>query len=277
MPGAWTLQGHDRPHYTNVVMPFTAEPPRVPEKNPTGLYRTRVVLPEAFEGRRVVLHFGGAESVLHAYVNGRAVGMSKGSRLPAEFDVSDALRPGENLIAALVVRWSDASWIEDQDQWWHAGLQRSVHLAATDRAWLADVRADAPDASPRTSRRRAEGLRRSARAEVGFRGTPEPGWRVAFRLESAEGRARRRGALRRRGADLPARAAAARVRLGDGLRGSAVEAELRVPRVRAWSSETPDALPAARRAPGRRGPRARGGGAARRLPARRDRAAARCS
>jgi beta-galactosidase len=102
VPGAWTLQGHDRPHYTNVVMPFAADPPRVPEKNPTGLYRTRFALPEAFEGRRIVLGFGGAESVLYAYVNGRAVGMSKGSRLPAEFDVSDAVRPGENDLQAVV-------------------------------------------------------------------------------------------------------------------------------------------------------------------------------
>ena len=246
VPGAWTLQGHDRPHYTNVVMPFTAEPPRVPEKNPTGLYRTRVVLPEAFEGRRVVLHFGGAESVLYAYVNGRAVGMSKGSRLPAEFDVSDALRPGENLIAALVVRWSDASWIEDQDQWWHAGLQRSVHLAATDRAWLADVRADASlaDVPAGGSRRSSSGggfatgvLR--VRAELGFRGTPEPGWRVAFRLESALGRALHR---REVGGEVPIFQHGPPLReyvSGMVFSGSAVEAELRVPRVRAWSSETP--------------------------------------
>ena len=233
VPGAWTLQGHDRPHYTNVVMPFAADPPRVPEKNPTGLYRRRVVLPEAFEGRRVVLHFGSAESVLHAYVNGRAVGMSKGSRLPAEFDVSDALRPGENVIAALVVRWSDASWIEDQDQWWHAGLQRSVHLAATDRAFLADVRAD-----PGLAEDLRTGVLR-ARAEVGFRGTPEPGWRVAFRLETLEGRPAARGEA---GGEVPI------FQHGPPLRefvsamlftGSAVDTELRVPRVRAWSSETP--------------------------------------
>jgi beta-galactosidase len=233
VPGAWTLQGHDRPHYTNVVMPFAADPPRVPEQNPTGLYRTRVALPEAFVGRRVVLHFGGAESVLHAYVNGRAVGMSKGSRLAAEFDVTEALRPGENVIAALVVRWSDASWIEDQDQWWHAGLQRGVHLAATDRAFLADVRSEASLADDL-----ATGVLR-ARAEVGFQGTPEPGWRVVFRLETQQGRSAARSEA---GGEVPI------FQHGPPLReyvsaiqftGSAVEAELRVPRVRAWSSETP--------------------------------------
>jgi beta-galactosidase len=232
VPGAWTLQGFDRPHYTNVVMPFAADPPHVPEKNPTGLYRTRFALPEAFEGRRVVLGFGGAESVLFAYVNGQAVGMSKGSRLPAEFDVSDCVRPGENVVAALVVRWSDASWIEDQDQWWHAGLQRSVRLVATDRAYLADVYADAGLADDF-----ATGVLR-ARAEVGFRGAPEPGWRVAFRLETSAGRA----VGGEQGGEVPHfQHGPPLLELISGMRftGSVVEAELRVPRVARWSSETP--------------------------------------
>jgi beta-galactosidase len=233
VPGAWTLQGFDRPHYTNVVMPFEADPPRVPEKNPTGLYRTRVLLPEAFEGRRVVLSFGGAESVLYAYVNGRAVGMSKGSRLPAEFDVSDAVHPGENVVAALVVRWSDASWLEDQDQWWHAGLQRSVRMVATDRAWLADVHADAGLAADL-----ATGVLR-ARAEVAFRGAPEPGWRVAFRLETLAGRALGGG---ERDGEVPIfQHGPPLLEFVSGMRftGSAVCAELRVPGVARWSSETP--------------------------------------
>jgi beta-galactosidase len=233
VPGAWTLQGHDRPHYTNVVMPFAAEPPRVPEKNPTGLYRTRFALPEAFEGRRVVLHFGAAESVLVAYVNGHAVGLSKGSRLPAEFDVSDALRPGENVVAAAVVRWSDASWIEDQDQWWHAGLQRGVHLEASAAVYLADLHAEATLADDL-----ATGLLR-VRAEVGFQGVPEPGWRVEFRLETQDGRPQQRGAL---GGEVPRfEHGPPLVEYLSGMRfaGPFVEAELRLPKVRAWSSESP--------------------------------------
>jgi beta-galactosidase len=232
VPGAWTLQGFDRPHYTNVVMPFAADPPHVPEKNPTGLYRTRFALPDAFEGRRVVLCFGGAESVLYAYVNGRAVGMSKGSRLPAEFDVTDCVRPGENVVAALVVRWSDASWIEDQDQWWQAGLQRGVRLVATDRGYLADVHADAGLADDLAS-----GVLR-ARAEVAFRGAPEPGWRAAFRLETLAGRP----VGGEQGGEVPIfRHGPPLVEMLSGMRftGSAVEAELRVPRVARWSSETP--------------------------------------
>jgi beta-galactosidase len=231
VPGAWTLQGHDRPHYTNVVMPFAADPPHVPEKNPTGLYRTRFVLPEAFEGRRVVLHFGGAESVLVAYVNGRAVGLSKGSRLPAEFDVTDRVRAGENVVAAAVVRWSDASWIEDQDQWWHAGLQRGVRLFATAPGFLADLHAEAG-----LDDDLATGVLR-ARAEVGFRGAPEPGHRVAFRLEALDGRpvadADAEVPVFQHGPPLLEFVSAIRYA------GPFAEVEIRVPKVRAWSCESP--------------------------------------
>ena len=74
MPGNWTLQDtFDKPHYTNVQMPFPHEPPTVPEKNPTGCFRTTLDLPTSWTGRRIVLHFGGAESVLYVYVNGRPV------------------------------------------------------------------------------------------------------------------------------------------------------------------------------------------------------------
>ena len=128
VPGNWTVQGHDRPHYTNVQMPFPGAPPKVPDENPTGLYRLTVPLPEAFEERRVVLHFGGAESVLYVWWNGQAVGMSKDSRLPAEFDVTPYLGTGANQLAVAVVRWSDATYIEDQDHWFMGGLHREVFL-----------------------------------------------------------------------------------------------------------------------------------------------------
>jgi len=115
VPGNWTLHGtFDRPHYTNVQMPFEDEPPHVPEENPTGCYRTSMELPAAWQDRRVVLHFGGAESVLYVYVNGQAVGLSKDSRLPSEFDITPFVVFGRrNIISAVVVKWSDASFIED--------------------------------------------------------------------------------------------------------------------------------------------------------------------
>jgi beta-galactosidase len=125
------MQGFGRPHYTNVQMPFTSRPPHVPDANPTGLYRRRFRLPRGWRRRRVVLGFGGAEGALYVTLNGSPVGLSKDARTPAEFDVSELVRhDGENELVAGVVQWSDASFVEDQDQWWHAGLPRSVYLRA---------------------------------------------------------------------------------------------------------------------------------------------------
>ncbi|MEL7207339.1 MAG: glycoside hydrolase family 2 TIM barrel-domain containing protein [Actinomycetota bacterium] len=141
VPGCWTMQGFDRPHYTNVQMPFSGPPPRVPDENPTGVYRRRVTVPAAWSGRRVRLHVGGAETVLYVFVDGRPVGMGKDSRLPHEFDLTDLVDPGRSVeVALVVVRWSDATYLEDQDHWHHAGLHRSVRLAATPPVHLEDVR-----------------------------------------------------------------------------------------------------------------------------------------
>ncbi len=128
VPSLWTMQGYDRPHYTNVQMPFPERPPHVPEENPTGIYRRRFRVPRGWRGRRVVLRFGGVEGVLYVLLNGEAVGLSKDSRTPAEFDVTGLVRPGVNELHAVVVRWSDASFVEDQDQWWQAGISRGASL-----------------------------------------------------------------------------------------------------------------------------------------------------
>jgi beta-galactosidase len=140
VPGLWTMQGFAAPQYTNVRMPFDERPPTVPDANPTGVYRRRFDVPDEWRDRRIVLHFGGAEGALHVVLNGEPVGIAKDSRTPAEFDVTDLVRHGAgNELVAAVVQWSDASFVEDQDQWWHAGLPRSVLLYATPRAYVADV------------------------------------------------------------------------------------------------------------------------------------------
>ena len=132
VPGNWTMQGFDHPHYTNIQMPFPGPPPAVPDPNPTGIHRRRIAIPKAWAGRRIVLHIGGAESVLYVHVDGRPVGMGKDSRLAHELDLTDHLTPGhEHDLALTVVRWSDATYLEDQDHWHHAGLHRSVLLYAT--------------------------------------------------------------------------------------------------------------------------------------------------
>ena len=140
VPGLWTMQGFAAPQYTNVKMPFDDLPPTVPDANPTGVYRRRFEVPDEWRDRRVVLHFGGSEGALHVVLNGEPIGIAKDSRTPAEFDVTEHLRHGaENELLVAVVQWSDASFVEDQDQWWHFGLPRSVVLYPTPRAYVADV------------------------------------------------------------------------------------------------------------------------------------------
>jgi beta-galactosidase len=133
VPSLWTMQGFDRPHYTNVVMPFGERPPRVPDANPTGVYRRTFTVPRGRRRTRIVLGFGGVEGVLHVVLNGEPVGIGKDSRTPAEFDITRLVRHGAaNELAVVIVRWSDASFVEDQDQWWHAGISRDVYLDAGD-------------------------------------------------------------------------------------------------------------------------------------------------
>jgi beta-galactosidase len=140
VPGNLQTQGYGKPHYANVQMPWPHEPPHVPAANPTGVYRRTFTVPATWTGRRVIIHFGGATSVLAVYVNGVAVGLSKDSCLPAEFDITAAVRAGEeNELVALVIQWSDASFIEDQDQWWLSGLHREVFLYTTPKTFIADI------------------------------------------------------------------------------------------------------------------------------------------
>jgi beta-galactosidase len=179
VPGCWTMQGFfDLPHYTNVQMPFPGNPPQLPDVNPTGIYERDFDLPaEWLAGRRIVLHVGAAESVLIARVNGQEVGISKDSHLAAEFDVTSIVRPGTNAISLRVVKWSDATYVEDQDHWWHGGVTRSVYLYATPRVHFADIRVNA-------------GLTDDLRtgtfellADVDFDGAEaEPGWSIEAKL-----------------------------------------------------------------------------------------------
>jgi len=139
VPSNWTLQGYDRPHYTNVQMPWPELPPKVPEDNPTGAYRVQFVLSKRWLKRRTVLHLGGVESCCAIFVNGTFVGVGKDSRLPDEFDITPYLHEGKNLLAVQVIRWSDGSFLEDQDHWWMAGIYRNVYLYSTNNSYLHDV------------------------------------------------------------------------------------------------------------------------------------------
>ena len=179
VPGCWTMQETwDRPQYTNVRMPFPHRPPETPAENPTGVYERSFEPPAAWAGRRVVLHVGAAESVLIVALNGAEVGVSKDSHLAAEFDVTGFIRPGANQLRLTVVKWSDASFIEDQDQWWHGGITRPVFLYATGPVYLADLAIDAG--------LEADGTTGTLGVEVGLGrgGAPlGPGWRVEVAIE----------------------------------------------------------------------------------------------
>lgn len=183
VPGNWTLQGWDKPHYTNIQMPFRNDPPRVPDENPTGLYRKLISTPKTWAKRRTVLHIGGAESVVLVYLDGAFIGMSSDSRLPAEFDLTPHLSGEEQVLALLVIRYSAFSYVEDQDHWWMAGLHRSVKLISTDHAWIEDIFA-------KTGYVETDG---SGRLVLNIRGgfTADPGRRciVEARLTDSAGKA----------------------------------------------------------------------------------------
>ncbi len=145
VPGLWPFHGVTGHHYTNVQMPFPHEPPNVPEDNIVGIYRRTLEIPADWAGRRIVLHFGAVEGLAQVYLDGKFVGLNKDSRLPAEYDVTDHVRAGSpHVLAVAVFQWSDATFIEDQDQWWQNGFSRSVYLLATPMVRIDDffARAD---------------------------------------------------------------------------------------------------------------------------------------
>ena len=141
VPGLWTMQEpsevfFDRPIYTNTQMPFEEHPPFVPAENPTGVYERDFEVPKSWNGKRIVLQVGGYESVALIYINGQEVGLTKDSRLAAEFDVTQFVQSGNNVVRIDVTKWSDATFIEDQDQWWHGGITRSIKLFATNKVFI---------------------------------------------------------------------------------------------------------------------------------------------
>ena len=154
LPHLWTMDSRlneDNPIYTNVVMPFRHEPPALPSKNPTGIYRRTITVPENWLDDRLVIHVGGVESFFFLYCNGHEVGYAKDSKLPSEFDLTRYLTSGTNELALQVIKYCDASYIEDQDHWWHGGIHRSVYLYRTPQVFIQDVFIT-PDFDPASSR-----------------------------------------------------------------------------------------------------------------------------
>lgn len=139
VPSNWQLEGFDKPIYCNVKYPFAVNPPIVPKDNPTGCYRTTFSLDSADLAKRTHIVFEGVNSAFHLWCNGEYVGYSQDSRLPAEFDLSPLLHAGENRLAVMVIRWSDGSYLEDQDMWWLSGIFRDVNLVTKPIHYIQDV------------------------------------------------------------------------------------------------------------------------------------------
>ncbi|ALV21421.1 beta-galactosidase, LacZ type [Carnobacterium antarcticum] len=138
VPSHWQLKGYGRPQYTNVTYPFQVDPPHIPSENPTGSYRRHFYLPSEWRNHQVFLRFEGVDNSFHIWINGQQVGFSKGSRLPAEFNITAYLKNGENTIAVRVYQWSDSSYLEDQDMWWLSGIFRDVYLLARPATYIRD-------------------------------------------------------------------------------------------------------------------------------------------
>ncbi|QCJ45546.1 DUF4981 domain-containing protein (plasmid) [Bacillus sp. S3] len=136
VPSHWQFHGYDYPQYTNVRYPWEEQeelkPPFAPTKyNPVGQYITYFELPKEWESQPVYIHFAGVESAFYIWVNGDLVGYGEDSFTPSEFDLSPYLIEGKNKLAVEVYRWSDASWLEDQDFWRLSGIFRDVYVYTT--------------------------------------------------------------------------------------------------------------------------------------------------
>ncbi|EXU77073.1 beta-galactosidase [Erwinia mallotivora] len=138
VPSNWQLAGFDAPIYTNVQYPIPVDPPRVPEMNPTGCYSLTFMHDEKPQQQTRII-FDGVSSAFYLWCNGQFIGYSQDSRLPAEFDLTPVLHSGQNRLAVLVLRWSDGSYLEDQDMWRMSGIFRDVSLLHKPVLHLRDV------------------------------------------------------------------------------------------------------------------------------------------
>ncbi len=128
VPGNWQLQGYGKMHYSDLWYNFPINPPFVPTENPTGIYKRKFTIDSSWQGKRIILKFNGVDSAYNLWINGQAVGYSKGARIQSEFDITNFVIVGENDCTVRVYQWSDGTYLEDQDMWWLSGIFRDVEL-----------------------------------------------------------------------------------------------------------------------------------------------------
>ncbi len=158
VPANWQMHSYGYPQFTNYIYPFPVDSsiaivksnfesidgsyinyaPIPHDFNPVGSYRLDFDLPEDWENREVIIHFGAVKSAFYLWVNGVKVGYSQGSKLPAEFNITEYVKPGKNLLAAEVYRFSDGSYLEDQDFWRVSGFERDIYLVGQPKTSVID-------------------------------------------------------------------------------------------------------------------------------------------
>ncbi|WP_215225219.1 glycoside hydrolase family 2 TIM barrel-domain containing protein [Echinicola shivajiensis] len=147
VPSNWEMEGYGTPIYTNITYPFKNNPPFIePQKgytnesepNPVGSYRREFELPENWDGKEVFVHFDGVYSGMFLWINGKKVGYTQGSNNDAEFNITEYLKAGKNTVSAQVFRWTDGSFIEDQDMFRLSGIHRDVYIYAMPKLAIRD-------------------------------------------------------------------------------------------------------------------------------------------
>ena len=148
VPSNWEMKGYGTPLYSNSTYPFLNNPPFIQpqrgyttftEPNPTGSYRRNFTLPSDWSGKEIFLHFDGVYSAFYVWVNGKKVGYSQGANNDSEFDITKYLVKGKNVVAVEVYKWSDGSYLEDQDMFRLAGIHRDVYLVARPKIHISDI------------------------------------------------------------------------------------------------------------------------------------------
>ncbi|MDE6340758.1 MAG: DUF4981 domain-containing protein [Muribaculaceae bacterium] len=229
VPGNWQMQNFGKPIYVNISYPFqrnrpsvTSEPPRdwyaYEHRNPVGSYVREFEVTTGMLGKNLTLSFEGVKSAMYVWVNGKKVGYSQNSMSPAEFDITEFVRPGANRLAVEVYRWSDGSYLEDQDMWRLSGIFRPVSILVRPKVHIADYRVDAaPDEDFSSA------LVTAAVSVCNTGDVPEKGVSVSMDID---------------GTTL--RSAAADVMPGDTIELT-LKHEMESPRL--WSAETPELYP----------------------------------
>lgn len=140
VPSDWQLEGYDFGIYSNIEYPYPINPPYVDNSyNPVGSYKRNFTIPSDWKGKDIYLHFGAVNSAFYVWINGEKVGYKEGSKTPSEFNITPYLNEGENEVSAEVYRWSDGSYLEDQDFWRLSGIERDVYLFAKPKLSIQDL------------------------------------------------------------------------------------------------------------------------------------------